>query len=467
VAVGDFNGDGLPDLAVANAGSDTVSVLLDTTPPGATTPSFAPQQTFPTGFGGVAVAVGDFDGDGKPDLAVTSSSPGTVSVLLNTTAAGATTPSFAPPQTFATDANPISVAVGDFNGDGKPDLAVANANSDTVSVLLNDVVAVTASGSPATGTISSVNQAPADIEVVAGTTPQSAVVTTAFAVPLAVDVRDAGGFLVQGVTVIFAVPGSGPSGTFDGSAVVLTDATGRATAPTLTANTVAGSYTAVAVTYQGSQPTFDSFRLTNTAAAAVAFAIAVPDSVPSGVPFSITVSAVDPYGNVDTNYVTDPSGVVHFFTTTDLDPGVMLPDDYPFTAADRGVHTFDGVVYVTPGDQDLNAFDTAGGLFGSATVTVTAGPAPGPAAPPAWWLSGTALPTGGPTPSRGLAPPAREAPGRPVRPAAEADAVWLGARARAATAPPAHVTDRALSAGAARLLTDPLGGPWPPRGDLG
>jgi hypothetical protein len=413
------------------------------------------------------VAVGDFNGDGTPDLAVADRYSDTVSVLLNTTAPGSPTPSFAPRQAFATGSVPLSAAVGDFNGDGRPDLAVANFISDTVSVLLNNVVALTLSGSPATGTISSVNQAPAAIAVVAGTSPQSAVVNTAFAVPLAVEVRNAAGTPVQGVTVIFAVPGSGPSGTFDGSAFVLTDASGRATAPPLTANTVAGRYTAVAVTTQGGQPIFASFRLTNTAAAAVAFAIAVPDSVPSGVPFRITVSAVDPYGNVDTNYVTDPSGVVTFFTTTDLDPGVMLPDDYPFTAADRGVHTFDGVVYVTPGDQDLNAFDTVSGLFGTATVTVTAGPAPpgpGPSGPPAWWPSGTALLTGGPTPSRGPAPPAREAPGRPVSPAAETDAVWLGARARAATAPPAHVIDRVLSAGAARLLTDPLGGALAPPG---
>jgi hypothetical protein len=67
------------------------------------------------------------------------------------------------------------------------------------------------------------------------------------------------------------------------------------------------------------------------------------------------VFARDPYGNIDTHHVTDPSGVVTFYTTTDLDPGVVLPADYPFTAADLGVHTFDSVVYLTPGDQDLNA----------------------------------------------------------------------------------------------------------------
>jgi hypothetical protein len=115
-----------------------------------------------------------------------------------------------------------------------------------------------------------------------------------------------------------------------------------------------------------------------TPAAAVSFFIDVPPSVSSGVPFSITVYALDPYGNIDTNYVTDPSGVVTFYTTTDSDPGVLLPPDYQFTAADAGVVTFSGVVYITPGAQDINAVDTFSGISGSNTVNVTLGPpAPG------------------------------------------------------------------------------------------
>jgi hypothetical protein len=112
------------------------------------------------------------------------------------------------------------------------------------------------------------------------------------------------------------------------------------------------------------------------AAPATGFAIAVPNSVSSGVPFSITVSAVDPYGNVDTNYVTDPSGVVTFYTTTDFDPGVMLPADYQFTSADAGMVTFSGVVYITPGAQDINALDTFSGISGTSTVNVTSTASP-------------------------------------------------------------------------------------------
>src|SRR5262249_45665837 len=78
------------------------------------------------------------------------------SVLLNTMAPGATTPSFAPQQTFASDSNAQSVAVADFNGDGKLDLAVANPMTNTVSVLLSNFVRFALSGTPATGTIVSV-----------------------------------------------------------------------------------------------------------------------------------------------------------------------------------------------------------------------------------------------------------------------------------------------------------------------
>lgn len=137
----DVNGDGKADLIVANGGSNTVSVLLNTTAPGASTPSFATQQTFATGTNPVYATAADINGDGKPDLIVTNVSANTVSVLLNTTAPGAITPSFAPQQSFGTGSGPVSAAVVDLNGDGKPDLIVANGMDVTVSVLLNTTAA--------------------------------------------------------------------------------------------------------------------------------------------------------------------------------------------------------------------------------------------------------------------------------------------------------------------------------------
>src|SRR5215467_2264079 len=77
VAVGDVNGDDRLDLAVANFGSDNVSVLL-----GNGNGSFQTARNFPAGKEPAAVAVGDFDGDGHLDLAVANSGSGNVSVLL-------------------------------------------------------------------------------------------------------------------------------------------------------------------------------------------------------------------------------------------------------------------------------------------------------------------------------------------------------------------------------------------------
>ena len=137
VTTADVNGDSKPDLIVANVHDNTLSVLLNTTAPGATTPSFATQQTFATGTHPVSVTAIDVNGDGKPDLIAAIPNDNNVSVLLNTTAPDATTPSFATQQTFATGTNPFSVTAADVNSDGKLDLILANANDNTLSVLLN------------------------------------------------------------------------------------------------------------------------------------------------------------------------------------------------------------------------------------------------------------------------------------------------------------------------------------------
>ncbi len=152
VTAADLNGDGRPDLIVANESDHTVSVLLNTTAPGAATPSFATQQTFDTGIGPASVTTADIDCDGRLDLIVANMNDSTVSVLLNTTTPGAAVASFAPQQAFATGGGPVAAAAVDVNGDGKPDLIVANS-ANTVSVLLNALYATTLSGSPATGTI--------------------------------------------------------------------------------------------------------------------------------------------------------------------------------------------------------------------------------------------------------------------------------------------------------------------------
>ena len=129
VAIGDLNGDWRPDLAVANYASNTVSVLL-----GDSTGSFGPKTDYGTGSYPFSVAIGDLNGDWIPDLAVANwSTSNTVSVLL-----GNGDGTFGPKTDFATGIKPISVAIGDLNGDWIPDLAVANQGYNTLSVLLGN-----------------------------------------------------------------------------------------------------------------------------------------------------------------------------------------------------------------------------------------------------------------------------------------------------------------------------------------
>jgi len=132
VVVGDFNGDGIQDLAVANAFSNSVTVLLGDGSGGFTA---APGSPFAVGNTPISMAVGDFKGDGAQGLAVANDWGSNVTVLLGNGSGGFTA---APGSPFAVGASPISVAAGDFNGDGIVDLAVTNGGDNTVTVLLGN-----------------------------------------------------------------------------------------------------------------------------------------------------------------------------------------------------------------------------------------------------------------------------------------------------------------------------------------
>jgi hypothetical protein len=102
------------------------------------------------------------------------------------------------------------------------------------------------------------------------------------------------------------------------------------------------------------------------AAPAVAFQVVAPANAAAGMPFDLTVMAVDAYGNIDTQY----TGTVTF-STSDGDPGVVLPPAYTFQASDQGQATFaGGFTLITPGSQTLMVTDPLSGISGSITVTV-------------------------------------------------------------------------------------------------
>jgi hypothetical protein len=144
---------------------------------------------------------------------------------------------------------------------------------------------------------------------------------------------------------------------------VLTDASGRATAPTFTANTIAGGpYTVTASTTQGSQPSA-SFSLTNTPGDATHLTISAPSSATAGSAFSFTVTALDQFNNTATGY----GGTVHF---TSSDTSAVLPAN---STLSNGVGTFSATLK-TSGSQTLTTTDTnAGSVTGTSnSIAVSA-----------------------------------------------------------------------------------------------
>lgn len=135
VAIGDFNGDGYPDLAVVNSGagsSNGVSILL-----GNGDGTFKAHVDYPAGGSPHSVVAADFNGDGKLDLAIANGVADTISVLI-----GNGDGTFKAPVSYPAGTNPQWLVAADFNGDGKLDLAVTNYGANyadgTVSVFLGN-----------------------------------------------------------------------------------------------------------------------------------------------------------------------------------------------------------------------------------------------------------------------------------------------------------------------------------------
>jgi hypothetical protein len=321
VVAGDFHQTGSLDLAVANRQSGDVSILQ-----GNGDGTFQSAVNYPTDVGPWSLAVGDFNGNGRLDLAVTNegrSSGGSVSILLNngdgTFQSAVTYPS-------APDTRPFSVTAGDFNGDGAPDLAVADAGSNNVSVLLNQPDAT-------------------HFQV---TTPD----TVTAGAPFDVTVTALSGFntVVTNYTGTVTFTSSDPGSTLPADYTFTAADNGVHTFPGGGTLFVAGSQTITGTDTANSSLT-GSATLTVDPGMLDHLGLSGPDHVTADEPFAVTVTARDAYNNTITGYL----GTVTF---SSADSGHGLPADYTFTTDDQGVHVFSGVILHDVGAQTITVSDT-------------------------------------------------------------------------------------------------------------
>jgi beta-lactamase superfamily II metal-dependent hydrolase len=323
---------------VANAGALTTNFALTnlaTAPAAIVTIAGTPQSTNVNTAFSTALQAKVTDGGNNPLAGV--------SVTFTAPASGASG-SFAASATVVTNASGIATAPA----------FTANAIAGSYNVVAS------ASGGALTANFALTNLAvpPAAVAAVAGT-PQSATVNTAFSTALQAKVTDAGNNPLSGISVTFTAPASGASGSFASSAVVVTNASGIATAPAFTANGTAGSYNVVASV--GALTA--NFALTNTAPVQVAthFSVTAPATpLTVGVPFNITVTALDASNATVPGY----TGTVHF-TSTGAD---TLPANYTFTGGDAGTHSFSVTMSGTP--RTITATDTVTAITGNVTVTL-------------------------------------------------------------------------------------------------
>jgi hypothetical protein len=383
VTSSDFNGDGKADLAVVNESANTVSLLF-----GAGNGSFTLSiPSYSTRVGPGSVAVGNFNSDGKPDLAIptffgiearsalailvngvngrftqkveyaTDSRPiGSVVAdwngdnradlaLANNFAdnvfvfGGSGTGTFGTPASYVVGDRPTWLASADFNGDGKPDLAVVNSNSGTITLLETALP------------VASFHVKPLADSTTAGK-----------AVQVLITPVNAAGHLVPGFTGAVSLTSSDPQ--FRQVSHTFTAKDHGAYAYKVTLKT-AGNQDIVA--HYGNGTGLGSLQV--NAAAARRLGVIAPLNPIAGTPFDLKISALDRYGNPDPTF----AGTVHL-VATDKALGISLPSDYTFVPADLGTHTFaGGVTLLTAARQRIYATTIGAAIAGRATMYVTAG----------------------------------------------------------------------------------------------
>jgi hypothetical protein len=315
VAVGDFDGDGKADLAVANyARSGSVSVL-----PGNGNGTFQSPTAFATAPFPYAVAAQDVSGAGNLDLMTANIGSNNVSLL-----AGNGDGTFQPAVNYAVGLNPVGLAAADVNGDGKPDLLVTNLGANTVSVLLNQNIGgrfgISAPANANAGDAVTVTLTALDFSGRVDPTYRGTVHFTS---------TDPAALLPANYSFTAADNG------------VHTFAFTFRTA---------GRQSFTATDVDRSMKGMGSINVAPGPVSTLVLA-GFPASSTAGVAANFTVTAKDSYGNPAGGY----RGTITF---TSSDPQAGLLADYTFTAADNGIHTFSATLK-TAGTQSLTATDRA------------------------------------------------------------------------------------------------------------
>jgi hypothetical protein len=374
VAVGDFNGDGKPDIVVTDSALNSVSLLLNNG-----TGTFGTAQTYAVGGSPTALAVGDVNGDGKLDI-VTANSNGTVSVLL-----GQGNGTFAAAQTYTLGGAANSVALGDFNHDGKLDIATTGAEMDvllntgngtfgpyqTVGPAGSNVVAADFNGD-GYADLAQIDASQTKIDVLFNTAQGSLAVagfpastTAGVAHNITVTALNADGSVNTGFTGTVQLTCTDPQAVLPASYAFKASDHGVHTF-SVTLKT-AGTQSLIATAGNGVLIGSES-GITVTPAAATTLVLGnVPTSTGAGSPFTVILTAMDAYGNQATGY----TGTVHF---TSSDSHAVLPADYTFTGSDAGSHVFysslNPFALKTAGAQSLTATDAATSITTTASGIV-------------------------------------------------------------------------------------------------